>query len=335
MSQRFVGVDLHKKLCYFTELDSEGNVIKKGKFGNNFGEVAAFAASLKPQTKLTVEPVLNYLWFLDQMIPYVDSVHPANPAKVRVIAEAKTKCDRYDSLMLAELLRTNFLPESYYVPREIRSLRDLIRQRSQLVAMRVSLKNRIRHLIFLNGSQVKAADIASPKARREMERLCLSPTVKDLIQQCQETIQYLNRGIAVLEKEISCGRDDLAAVKLLQTIPGIGPLFAIIIYAETGDINRFKSGRAFASYCGLVPWVRASGDKIYTGSITKAGSVAMRRVFVEAAIMAPRKSPALNRLLNRVLYKSNIQKARVAVAHKLARITYAMLSKGESFKDCD
>lgn len=191
MNRRFVGVDLHKRLCHFTELGSEGNVIKKGKFGNNFGEVAAFAASLGPGTKLTVEPVLNYLWFLDQVIPYVESVYPANPSKVRVIAEAKTKCDRYDSLMLAELLRTNFLPESYYVPQEIRSLRDLIRQRSQLVAM--------------------------------------------------------------------------------------------------------------------------------------------RRVFVEAAIIAPRKSPALNRLLNRVLYKSNIQKARVAVAHKLARITYAMLSRGESF----
>lgn len=332
MSQRFVGVDLHKKLCYFTELDSEGNVINKGRFGNNFGEVAAFAASLKPQTKLTVEPLLNYLWFLDQVIPYVDSVHPANPAKVRVIAEAKTKCDRYDSRILAELLRTNFLPESYYIPPNIRALRDLIRQRSQLIRMRVSLKNRIRHLVFLNGSQVRAADISSSKASREMEQLCLSPTVKDLVQQCQDTIKYLNRGIAVLEKEINVGHDDLEEVKLLQTIPGIGPLFAIIIYAETGDITRFKSGRAFASYCGLVPWVRASGDKAYTGSITKAGSVAMRRVFVEAAIMAPRKSPALNRLLNRVLYKGNIQKARVAVAHKLALITYAMLSKRESFK---
>lgn len=41
MPERFVGVDLHKKLCYFTELDSDGNVIRKGKFGSNFGEVAA------------------------------------------------------------------------------------------------------------------------------------------------------------------------------------------------------------------------------------------------------------------------------------------------------
>jgi transposase len=332
MSKRFVGIDLHKKLCYFTELDSEGNILRRGKFGNNIEAISAFAVTLSSEVKLTIEPVLNYLWFLDQVITYVGSVHPCNPSKVRVIAEAKTKCDRYDSRMLAELLRTNFLPESYYVPREVRALRDLIRQRGHLVAMRVSLKNRIRHLMFLNGSGIEAADVASPRAKMEMGRLCLSPLVKDLVDQCLGTIGYLNQKIAILEEQISSGCYGTAEVKLLQTIPGIGPLLAMIIYAETGDINRFKSGRAFASYCGLVPQVRASGDKVYTGSITKTGSRAMRTAFVEAAIVAARKSAALNRLFNRIHYKGNVRKARVAVAHKLALTAYAMLTKGESFR---
>jgi len=237
-------------------------------------------------------------------------------------------------LMLAELLRTNFLPESYYVPLEIRSLRDLIRQRGHIVAMRVALKNRIRHLIFLNGSKVKVANISSPKARRELRRLCLAPTVEDLVSQCLETISHLDGQIVTLNEKIGSSCPESAEVKLLQTIPGIGSLLAMTIYAEAGDINRFKSGRAFASYCGLVPQVRASGDRVYTGSITKTGSRDMRKAFVEAAIVAARKSAALNRLFNRVLYKGNVQKARVAVAHKLALIAYVMLTKGEVFRVC-
>ena len=332
MSRKFVGVDLHKRTCYFTELDSEGNVLRRGEFGNNIEEVSSFAGTLTSEVSLTVEPVLNYLWFLDRVVPYVGSVHPANPSRVRVIAEAKNKCDRYDSLMLAELLRTNFLPESYYAPQRIRELRDLIRQRGHLVALRVSLKNRIRHLLFLNGSRVEAADIASPKSRRQMGSLCLPAVVEDLIGQCLEVIATLEERVLELERQIGMACGSAWETELLQTIPGIGSLFAVIIYAEAGDINRFKSGRALASYSGLVPRVRASGDKVYTGPITRTGPRALRTVLVEAAIAAMRKSQPLGRLYTRVLYRGNAQKARVAVAHKLALIIYAMLTKKEPFR---
>ncbi len=333
MSASFMGIDLHKRTCYFTEIDSEGKVLRRGRFGNNIEEVSAFAGTLSSEVGLVVEPVLNYLWFLDLVAPYVGSVHPANPSRVRLIAEARTKCDRYDALMLAELLRTNFLPVSYYVPREIRDLRDLIRQRGQLVSLRVTLKNRIRHLLFLNGSSVSAADISSAKAHREIGRLALPPVIGELIGQCLGTIGYLNGQIWELEEKLTASNKGEKERALLETIPGIGRLSAIIIYAESGDIGRFKSGRAFASYCGLVPRVHSSGDKTYLGPITKTGSTTLRRVFVEAAIAASRKSEGLSRLFQRVLYRSNVQKARVAVAHKLAQIAYAITTKGERFKD--
>ena len=332
MSKSFMGIDLHKRNCVFTEIDSDGKVLRRGKFGNNIEEVTKFAQTLTKDEELVVEPTLNYLWFLDQVVPYVGGVHPANPAKVRVIAEAKTKCDRYDSLILAELLRTNFLPESYYVPKEIREIKDLIRQRGHLVSLRAALKNRIRHLMFQNGSQVGVANISSDKARREISRLSLSLTIMELVRQCLGTIDYLGKEIAVLEDKISSSSVGEAERDLLETMPGIGPLYAVIIFAETGHIGRFKSGRAYASYCGLVPGVRASGDKAYLGPITKTGSRALRKVFVEAAVKGYHKSPSLKHLFQRVLYKSNVQKARVAVAHKLATITYAILTKREPFR---
>jgi len=332
MSKNFIGVDLHKRFCVFAELDANGNVIRRGKFGNNFKEISDFASSLKQNTKLTVEPVLNYLWFLDQVKPYIDSVHPANPQKVRVIAEAKTKTDKYDSLVLAELLRTNFLPESYYVPEHIRKLRDLVRQRCHLVGARTGFKCRIRHLLFLNGSKVEASDISSPKARKQLKELCLADTIKKSVYQCLGIIKELNKEIEALELEIEKNSPKNEDIALLMTIPGIGILRATIIYVETGDINRFKSKKAFSSYTGLVPIVRASGEKIYTGKITKAGSRALRTVLIEAAIEASRKSEHLHRMNSRLTYRGNNKKARTAVAHKLAIIIYVMLKKREPFR---
>ena len=125
------------------------------------------------------------MWLSDQFEPYVGSLHLATPFKVRIIAESKTRTDRYDSQMLAELLRTNFLPESYLVPKHMRVLRELIRQRHHLVKNRIMLKNRIRHLLFLNGSRVKAKDVSSLKAKKEISQLYLPDATKRSIDRGQ------------------------------------------------------------------------------------------------------------------------------------------------------
>jgi transposase len=331
MPESFIGVDLHKKSCVFTELDVKGNLIRKGNFSNNNSGINKFIMGLNSKAKITVEPLLNYLWFLDQVSPHVESVHPANPQRVRIIAEAKNKTDSYDSRMLAELLRTNFLPESYYIPKEVRGLRLLLRQRHHLVKIRTGLKSRIRHLLFLNGSVVAGSDISSPKSNQEITELDLPNMTRGSVNQCQELIKSLNMEIKRLEDYLCRSCADIEDVKLLKTIPGIADLRAAIIYSEVFDITRFKSYKKFCSYTGMVPIVRASGDKVYTGSMTKEGSKALRYVFIEAAPTAHRKSRSLGRLYYRTLCRSSPQIAKVAVAHKLAKIVYAMLKNRQPF----
>ena len=332
MNESFIGVDLHKRFCVFTEIDHAGNVLRRGRFGNNIQEVSVFASTLSPKVKLTVEPLLNYLWFADQVEPYVGSLCPADPHKTRVIAEAKCKTDSYDSLMLAELLRVDFLPRSYLPPKEIRELRELIRQRCYLVRNRAMFKNRIRHLLFLNGGKIEAKDVSSPKARREIGQLYLPDHTRHSIGQCLELIDQLGKRIEPLEDEIISSCQEIEEVTLLETIPGVGRLQAIIIYAEIVDIKRFKSAKALASYTGLVPTIRASADNVRGGGITKIGSRPLRTALVEAAMKAPRYSAELNRMYWRIAQRGNTKKARVAVARKLATIIYVMLNKREAFR---
>jgi transposase len=332
MSKSYLGIDVHKKVCVFSEIDSEGKILHRGKFSNTLEEVSGFAATLSPEVRLVLEPVLNYLWLLDQFEPYVGSVHVAVPHKVRVIAESKCKTDKYDSRILAELLRTNFLPESWVPPHKIRVLRNLVRQRYHLVKTVIMNKNRIRHLLFLNGSKLSVFDIASPKARQQMRRLCLSPSIRQIIDQCLQLIAGLEDSIKEMDKELRQRTEGNETIALLQTIPGIGPVRSAVILAEIGQIERFRTARTLASYTGLVPTVRSSGDSIWTGGITRLGSRPLRHVLVEASINVIRESPALSRMFHRILYRSNVQKARVAVARKMAVIIYAMLRNREPFR---
>jgi len=332
MPKSYMGIDVHKKNCVFSEIDADGNLLHRGQFCNRLDEVSDFASSLSSSVHLVLEPVLNYLWLLDQFESFCGSVHVATPYKVRIIAESKCKTDRYDSLMLAELLRVNFLPESYLAPKDIRFLRELLRQRFHLVKSRTRLKNRIRHLLFLNGTVLQVADISSPKAHKEIKRLYLSSHVRESIMQCLTLIKQLNYVIKPLEAKILESSRDIEDVQLLMTIPGVGYLLAAIIYAEVSDITRFKSRKAFANYTGLIPSMRSSGEKEVYGGITRLGSRPLRTALVEVAIKVVRYSESLNRLYMRIQYRQNVQKARVAVARKLSSVIYAMLRNREGFR---
>lgn len=327
-----MGIDVHKKRCVYTRLAAGGNIIERGSFHNGIMEVSDFAGRMDPGTHLVLEPVLNYLWLLDQFEPYASSIHVATPYKVRVIAESKCKTDSYDSRILAELLRTNFLPESWIPPKDLRMLRTLVRQRRHLVSTMVSFKNRIRHLLFTYGINISVSDISSRKAERMISGSILPDTEKRSIRQCLEMIEKLKSSIKESDDSLDKASDGVEEIELLRTIPGMGRIWSITTYAEIGDINRFSSKKAFASYTGLVPSVRSSGDSYHHGGITHLGSKPLRHSLVEVAIRAIRRVRSLNRMYNRLLYRGNVQKARVAVARKLAVIVYVMLKNKEPFR---
>jgi transposase len=251
---------------------------------------------------------------------------------VRVIAESKCKTDKYDARILAELLRTDFLPESYVPPQAIRELRFLIRRRFGLVKLVVMLKNRVRHLLFLEGVNLPVADVSSSKAMREIKRLYISQSLRCWIEECVEILRFVTPRVKALEKELAVYCHGIGEVALLRTIPGVGPIWAAVIYAEVADITRFHSRKAFASYTGLVPSVRSSGESTHLGNITHQGSRLLRTALLEASMTTLKASPALYRMYARISYRRGWQTAQVAIARKLAVITYAMLKKGEPFR---
>lgn len=123
--------------------------------------------------------------------------------------------------------------------------------------------------------------------------------------------------------------------KRLETIPGVGPIIATRVIAEVADPSSFKSGRAFSAWIGLVPKQHSSGGKERLGSITKKGNPELRRLLVAGAmsmiIRAKQDGFTRHPWLVRLLERKPTKVAAIALANKMGRMIWALMTKGESF----
>ena len=148
------GMDVHKKFCQIIVCTKEGEVIKEGKVKTSEREIREFFYGLKNIT-LAIEASRNYGYIVDALAKDGHEILMAHPLKTRAIAEAKVKSDKIDAKILADLARGNLLPTSWIPPKEIRELRDLVRQRIFLVRQRTKLKNRIHAELIKRGIEYR------------------------------------------------------------------------------------------------------------------------------------------------------------------------------------
>jgi len=121
-------------------------------------------------------------------------------------------------------------------------------------------------------------------------------------------------------------------VPLLMTIPGVNYVVALGLLAALGDISRFKDGNHAASYLGLAPITRQSGDHCYHGHITKAGSSQTRWLLTQSAQHASRHPGPLGAFFRRLAKRKNRNVAITALARKLVTIAYLMLKSNEPYR---
>jgi error-prone DNA polymerase len=143
--------------------------------------------------------------------------------------------------------------------------------------------------------------------------------------------------IAELEAQIVAHARQDKTARRLATIPGIGPITASLITATVGDtIGSFKSARHFAAWLGLVPRQHSTGGKTRLGRITKAGNGEIRRLLVLGATSmvhrAAQWNSAAGAWLRGVLERRPVRLATVALANKMARIAWAVMTRGETYQ---
>lgn len=327
----YVGLDVHKKYNHACVMDKHGNVVQEQKFLNTIEELDGFLEDLPDDSKIVMEACS--VW--EPIFDYIESkgfdVELAHPLKTRLIAEARVKTDKVDAEALAHLRRADLLPKSYVPPANIRKLRFIVRHRASLVKIRTMVKNKIHALLWKEGISTELTDLFGKQGMEALRTIQLKTQHRFALNNYLKLLDVLNECIADTEAYINVQSENLPQVKMLARIPGIGIYSALLIYAEIGEISRFKSYRKLCSYAGLTASVYQSGNTLRYGKITKQGSKWLRWIMLEIVSRHVWRIKPLHKFYKRLsLKKTNI--AKVASARKLLIYIYIMLTRNIEFE---
>ena len=335
-----VGIDLHK---------TQFTVCVRRKSGNTFEKYptteAGYAEFLKraaawqkagQEVRVGVESTGNTRYFKGRMEAAGIVVTVINTLKFKIVNESVKKTDKHDAATIAEFLEKDMLPESHLCTRESEQMRRLLKVRTTLVRAEVVVKNQIHALLVAEGKEDRKASLQSKKGRQEALD-ALNQWENGLeAQPLVDTIEALAGNVKGIEVSLGKLTGGDRAVELLQTIPGCGAICSATIRAYVDDIKRFSSGKKFAAYCGLVPWVQNSNERVHHGKITKRGPEELRTAIIQVVLGMRRlkKRTVSWRLMQRYegMKKSKGSgKSITATARKVAVIIWHMLREGKEF----
>ena len=342
---RVIGMDVHVRNSFFCVTDSDGRLLGHRRIGNTMLEIAQFLGGLEgghQSARVVLESTTNSRAIHRLMLEYGKQAGVEVQAdvldarKLRVIAESVSKCDKLDAAVLNELARSNLkLPACYVPDDDMFALREHLRARSDLVKMRTMLKNRIHSILHRRGILNPLTDLFTKAGRQWLSEIKLDEAGRLILDGYLNTMDQLGATIdestAALTR-LSRSQRWCKPVALLKTMPGIGPITSLTILAELGDFHRFKSRAAVSNYAGLVPVVRSSNEKSFSGHITHRGPAHLRSVLVESAWTAVSRVPQYAAIYNRVAARKAKQIAIVAVARRMLEDAWTMLIRDEVFR---
>ena len=332
--KRYVGLDIHKDVVEYCILDAAGKKLDGGRIVCEQTVLVNFAKNVLAKNDiLAMEATTNTWSVVDILEPYVTKIVIGNPLKTRAIAEAKIKTDKVDAMILAQLLRCDFLPSVWIPDKKTRVLRRLSSFRKSLVQEATSMKNRIKGL--LNHLLIKY-DVAWTQAGLDdLKTLELPAHERIIMESLIAMLEKFKVEIEKVEVEIRRLAYEEENVRLLMTLPGVDYNTATAVLAAFGDISRFKDADRAASYLGLVPGTRKSSNTCYHGPITKAGSSLARAMLCEATQHLNRHNGPLGVFVRRIIGKKGWCTGMVAGARKLAVLAYHILKNKEPYRYAD
>jgi transposase len=203
-----------------------------------------------------------------------------------------------------------------------------------LVHWQTNVKNRVHAVLRRCGEFFEGTDLFGKGGREYLEQLNLPEPYRSEIEQLLRILESMQAEIKQVAQAIQEDVEVVPEAMRLTQIPGIGPYLAALIYWEIGDVERFANASKLVGYCGLGPRVYSSGGRTFHGPITRQGNRYLRWAFVNASqhYYQGRRGP-LGDFFQRIAKKHGTKAARVALARKLATITWHLLKKREPFNE--
>ena len=332
MKKVMAGIDLHSNNVVIGIMDVDGKRLKSQRVPCDLEQVVKFLSPFKTQlAKVAVESTYNWYWLVDGLQALNFPVVLANPAAMQQYSGIKHADDTNDAFFLAELLRLNILPTGYIYDAQLRPMRDLLRRRLLLVRQRTALILSFKSLYARTTGQDMMLNTLKKLDREKAEQLYKHPANQLLAGMQVEHMGQLSQSIARIEKTVLGSARELPCYVRLCTLPGVGKILGMTISMEVGDIKRFASAGDFASYCRTVEAQCTSNHKKKGENNSKCGNKYLAWAFVEGANFARRYDPQCRRWFERKAAKTNSIVATKALACKLAKAAWYLMSQDTDY----
>jgi transposase len=310
----------------------EGKIVEERRIATRPHTVRRYLEG-RPKSRVIVETGAEAFWVAQIAI---ESGHEA-----RVVASAlapslgvgqrRLKSDQRDARVLSESSCRMDLP-SVHIPRvETRRLKSRLTMRDALVRSRTKLVNVIKAYLRTIGERAPMRYGGKWITHFQEKLAQAAADVKPIL----DALEALDRSIEEFDEELEKLSRDNELVRRWQTVPGVGVVTSLRYLATLDEASRFANGAAVGSYLGLVPSEHSSGQSQRKGSITKAGSAAMRGVLVQAAWAGLRsrrhQNDPMMQWAREVRRRRGKKIAVVALARKVSGILFAMWRDGTSY----
>ncbi len=335
MNISVIGLDLAKQIFHLVGLDSSGKRVLKKKLRR--AQMLSYFANLKPCTIAMEGCASSHYWARElKKLGHQARVLPAQHVKPFVRGN---KNDYNDALGIAEASRVPEIREVAVKTIEQQSIQALHRLRRNAVGDRTALCNQVRGLlaefgiVFNQGINILRKQLPAllEDADNELHYLFRDALALKYTQLCQ-----LDELVAGLTKAIETEAKQHHEIQLLQSIPGFGAVVASNFFSVVGDGKAFKKGRDVSASLGVVPRQHSSGGKNTLLGISKRGDKYLRSLLVHGArsvvIHAHKKDDALSRWVCQLIERRGKNKATVALANKLTRIAWAVLTSNKPYQ---
>jgi len=313
--------DTETKEVIETTLSHEGEAVRE------------FYSALPRPALVGLEATGAMFWFLRLLEELQIRCVVGHPTAIRKAETRKQKHDRRDAVLLLRLLMEKRFPAIWMPSAEQRDLRHLLLHRHQLVSLRCQVQHALQSLALSHGLRL-AGRLWSQPGQRALQALPLAEHTAQRRSELQALQQRLAVRVTALDQQVQQQATQRPAVRLLMSHPGVGPVTALATEVFLGDPQRFASGKALASYVGMIPSEHSSGGRRQRlGALSKQGNPFLRFLWVEATLHAVRKDAALQRFYRRKLLQKGLGKARVAAARKLGIRLWIMLREQIDYEE--
>jgi len=343
MADKYVGLDVHQSMTVAAVHDERGQSVMESVMKTETQAIGDFFRGFRDRVHVTYEEGTHAAWLYEVIRPLVGELIVCDPRRNKLIEDGN-KGDKIDAHKLAELLRGGHVKAVYHGSSGMRTLKELVHNYDALVDDTTRVMNRIKAIYRGRGISSSGRDVYRKLNRESWLQKLPEGGLRQRTEFLYQELDTLSQIRQNAKRVMLIEARRHPPYRLVQTVPGLGPIRVAQILAAIALPERFRTKRQLWTYCGLAVVTRSSADYELVGGKIQRRKIRtvtrglnwnfnrrMKEVFKAAAITGMQREPFQAYYAGLIAKGMREELARVTLARKIVAITLKVWKKGEAF----